>query len=158
MEELLSRAMGATDLTWSATLLRLLVAPGLCAVIGFERERKQRPAGLRTHMLIGLAACVYCLLTLDLTARFADSGDHVKLDPLRMVEAITSGVAFLAAGTIIFTRGEVQGLTTGASMWLAASVGLAVGLGLFGIAVVTTVLALAIMGLLQYSVRGADDP
>jgi putative Mg2+ transporter-C (MgtC) family protein len=76
-------------------------------------------------------------------------GDAVRLDPIRAVEAVTAGVAFLAAGTILFARGEVHGLTTGAGMWLAGAIGLAAGLGLWQIAAVGTVLALIVLGLLQ---------
>ncbi len=138
----------APSLPWPVLLCRLIGALFMCGLIGAEREVRDRPAGLRTHMMVGLAAAVYCLITLDLIAKFGEGPDLVRLDPLRLIEAITGGVAFLAAGTIVFSRGEVHGLTTGASLWLAAAVGLAVGLGLWGIAVATTVLALAVMRIL----------
>ena len=104
-------------------------------------------AGLRTHMLVGLAASCYCLLALDLVGR--DFGDDVRLDPIRMIEAVTGGVAFLAAGLIVFTRGEVRGLTTGASLWLVAAIGTAAGLGVWSIAVFATVLSLFIVRVLK---------
>ncbi len=75
--------------------------------------------------------------------------NSIRVDPIRLVEAVTAGVAFLAAGLIIFSKGEVHGLTTGAGMWLAAAVGLACGLGFWQIAVFTTALALVVLGLLK---------
>ncbi|HET9536854.1 MAG TPA: MgtC/SapB family protein, partial [Mesorhizobium sp.] len=75
--------------------------------------------------------------------------ESIRVDPIRLVEAVTAGVAFLAAGLIIFSKGEVHGLTTGAGMWLAAAVGLACGLGFWQIAVLATALALIILGVLR---------
>ena len=75
--------------------------------------------------------------------------DAVKVDPIRAVEAITAGIAFLAAGTIMFAKGEVQGLTTGAGMWLAGAIGLAAGFGYWQIAGFGTLLVLFVLGLLQ---------
>jgi putative Mg2+ transporter-C (MgtC) family protein len=124
--------------------LRLVGSVLLCALIGLEREQDDHPAGLRTNMLVGLAATVFALITLNMVAQFEGHSDTIRLDPIRLVEAVTAGVAFLAAGMIIFRRGEVQGLTTGAMMWCAASVGLAVGLGLWVIAGLTALLALII--------------
>jgi len=134
---------------WQIVLLRLLGASLFCGIIGFERESQDRPAGLRTHMLVGLASCVYCLLMLDLISRSSVYPENVRIDPVRIIEAVTSGVAFLAAGMIVFSQGRVHGLTTGAGMWLSASVGLAVGLGLWYIAGLTTLLALIIVRLLK---------
>lgn len=115
-------------------LLRLVGAALLCGVIGYERERRDHAAGLRTNMLVGFAAAAFGLLAIGLIEEF--DRDTIRIDPLRLVEAITSGVAFLAAGLIVFARGRVHGLTTGASVWLSAATGLAVGLGHWLIAVV----------------------
>ena len=73
----------------------------------------------------------------------------VTVDPLRMVEAVPAGVAFLAAGVVIFTRGEVHGLTTGAGMWLAGAIGVAAGIGLWQIAALATLIALVVLGFLH---------
>lgn len=148
-ETLSSELAGSPTQAWPVLFVRLGGAVLLCGIIGFERESKDRPAGLRTHMLVGLAASVYCLLMLDLLGRAADYPDPVRVDPVRIIEAVTSGVAFLAAGMIIFARGKVRGLTTGASLWLSASVGLACGLGLWAIAALTTLLSLLIMRLVR---------
>ena len=130
--------------------LRLVGSALLCALIGLEREQTRHAAGLRTNMLIGLAATVFTLITLHMVERFADQGDAIRLDPIRLVEAVTAGVAFLGAGMIFFSRTEgVKGLTTGAMMWCAAGIGVAVGLGLWAVAVMTAVLALIIARLLK---------
>jgi putative Mg2+ transporter-C (MgtC) family protein len=90
-------------------------------------------------------------------------GDNIRLDPVRVIEAVTSGVAFLAAGLIVFARGEVRGLTTGAGMWLAGAIGLCCGLGFWGIAVYAAILALVVLSLLRtverkLSPRSAKEP
>lgn len=133
--------------------LRLAGALLLCGLIGFEREARDRPAGLRTHMLVGMAAAVYCILMLELMNRGEAWGDGARYDPIRVIEAVTAGVAFLAAGMIVFSGGKVQGLTTGASLWLAASVGLACGLGLWALALMVTLPAITIVWLIGIAER-----
>ncbi|NDW05445.1 MgtC/SapB family protein [Jiella pacifica] len=123
--------------------LRLVLAALLCGAIGFERERKERSAGLRTHMLVGVGACVFTLLMTVLVGLY--DGDQVRADPIRMIGAITSGVAFLAAGAIIQAKGEVRGLTTGASLWLSGAIGLACGLGEFRIGILAVIVTLLVL-------------
>ncbi len=144
---------GGLSLPLGIIAARLFGAALLCGLIGFERELGGHSAGLRTHMLIGLAAAVYAILTLELIAAFDDQSDAIRLDPIRLVEAATSGVAFLAAGTIVLSRGSVKGLTTGAVMWVAAAIGLSAGLGLWPIAVLTALLALLISWILHMLTR-----
>src|SRR5690606_2649377 len=91
--------------------------------------------------------------TIEITHLADFTGDEIRIDPIRLVEATTAGVAFLAAGLIFFARGAVHGLTTGAGMWLAGAIGLAVGLGFWHIAGVATVLAVIVLGLLQSVTR-----
>ena len=148
-DDLLSEFAMAPSLPISVVVARTLATVVFCGLIGLERETSQRPAGLRTHMLIGLAACIYCLLTLALLSRAAEFGDTVRMDPLRIIEAVTGGVAFLAAGLIVFSQGKVRGLTTGASMWVAAAIGVACGLGEWAIAGMTVVLTLIIIALVR---------
>ncbi len=126
---------------------RMLLAVILGALIGYERETKNRPAGLRTHMLIALAAAIVAIVTLELGAIAERSGNHS--DPGRALEAVTAGVAFLAAGTIIQARGQVMGITTGAGMWLAGAIGVASGFGMVAIAVMGGVLAVVVLSGLQ---------
>jgi putative Mg2+ transporter-C (MgtC) family protein len=128
-------------------VVRLVGAAVLCALIGYERESAEHPAGLRTHMLVGVAAALYALITVNMVEVYAGRGDVIRMDPLRLAEALTAGVAFLAAGMIVLTRGKVRHLTTGAVMWLAASVGLAAGYGFWSIAVMGALLGLAIAAL-----------
>jgi putative Mg2+ transporter-C (MgtC) family protein len=137
--------------------IRLLLAAVLGAAIGVEREYKARPAGLRTHMLTALAAAVFTVITFELFYQ-ARSGDQpATADPIRIIEAVTAGVAFLAAGAIIQARGQVQGLTTGAGMWLAGAVGVACGGGYYTIAVMTSVLALLILAALSRLEQAVED-
>lgn len=117
-------------------VVRLLGAVLLALPLGLEREMKNRPAGLRTHMLVSLAAAMFAVLASEIVASPHFSGHQVRADPLRVVEAVTSGVAFLAAGFIIFTRGHVRGVTTGAGIWLAAAIGVSTGYGYWLIAFV----------------------
>jgi len=148
-DDLLNEFTLAPNLPVAVVAARTLATVVFCGLIGLERETAQRPAGLRTHMLIGLAACIYCLLALALLSRSAEFGDTVNMDPLRIIEAVTGGVAFLAAGLIVFSQGKVRGLTTGASMWVAAAVGVACGLGEWVIAGMSVVLSLIIIALVR---------
>jgi putative Mg2+ transporter-C (MgtC) family protein len=124
---------------------RLLLACVFGAVIGAEREWRDRPAGLRTHTLTALAAAVFTVLTYEIMMSSLLGAEGARADPVRVIEAVTSGVAILAAGAIIQTRGNVRGLTTGAGMWLAGSLGVAAGLGYFAIGVLGTVLGLLVI-------------
>lgn len=143
--------IGGEELTlpFATVATRLGLATLFGAIIGFEREWRERPAGLRTHILICLAAATFAILTIEIIHLPAFAGESVQLDPIRVVEAVTAGVAFLAAGVVIFTRGEVHGLTTGAGMWLAGSIGTGCGLGLWQIGLLATVLAVLVLGVLH---------
>lgn len=130
--------------------LRLVAASLLGGVIGLEREVKERPAGLRTHMLTSLAAAVFTVITFELFHKFSAAGTSASIDPIRIIEAVTAGVAFLAAGTIIQSGGAVKGLTTGAGMWLAGAIGVACGAGYFIVALMAVALAALILVLLKW--------
>ncbi|WP_321914349.1 MULTISPECIES: MgtC/SapB family protein [unclassified Paraburkholderia] len=123
---------------------RLVLAALLGSVIGFERERLSWAAGLRTHMLVCVGSALIMLVS---AYGFADvlKEDHVVLDPSRMAAQVVSGIGFLGAGSILL-RGEiVRGLTTAASLWSVAAVGLAVGGGLYTGAIAATVIILIIL-------------
>ena len=170
MDILLEEFSRSPHLPWQVIVARLLIATCLGGVLGFEREMADRPAGFRTHMMISLAAAVFAVITLEITALQAFSDERIQSDPLRLVEAITAGVAFLAAGTILLRRGQVQGLTTGAGMWLAGASGLSAGLGLWLVAVLSCLLGAVVLLLARrletrmafkqprYASRQADDP
>jgi len=134
-------------LTVWTVLLRLVAAVLFGAVIGWERERRDKPAGLRTHILIAVAACLFTLIAFDLLDTM--QGDHIRADPLRLIEAVTAGVAFLAAGAIIKSGGSVHGLTTGAGMWLAGAMGLAAGSGRIVLAGIAALIALVVLWLMR---------
>ncbi len=133
--------------------VRLLAAAALGLLIGLDREYRSRPAGLRTHMLISLAAATFAVLTFEIVEQTRGESDGVTTDPIRIIEAVTAGVAFLAAGTIIRARGGVKGLTTGAGMWLAGAVGLACGLGAYAVAILAAGLGIGILTLLGWVER-----
>jgi putative Mg2+ transporter-C (MgtC) family protein len=159
MDELpgwLGRALGSGvtlkpfgNVPWEAAVLRMVAALVLGGLIGWEREYHAKQAGLRTHMMIALAACLFTLVTFDLMTLGGESDVPLRLDPIRLVEAVTAGVAFLAAGTIILRGDKVRGLTTGAGMWLAGAIGLACGIGNLVLAAMAAVLALIVLWLLR---------
>ncbi|MGP9804323.1 MgtC/SapB family protein [Paracoccus sp. NSM] len=126
---------------------RLALAMALGSALGWERERSAHAAGLRTHMLISLAAALFTLIAMELTYLRADEDASMQVDPLRLIEAVTAGVAFLAAGSIILNGGTVRGVTTGASMWLAGAIGLAAGTGRGTLAVIAALMGLLILWL-----------
>ena len=131
-------------------LLRTIGAALLCGLIGLERGAHRNPAGLRTNMLVGLAASTFCMITLFMMEGLATGNAALRLDPIRLVEAVTAGITFLAAGVIVFTKGDVKGLTTGASMWLSGAIGLACGLGIWSVALVASIAGVAVLWLLRH--------
>jgi len=149
-----------TYLSFPVIVARMLLAALFGAAIGFEREWRNRPAGLRTHILVCVASATFAILTIEIVHAdvFAVAGldEQIKVDPIRIVEAVTAGVAFLAAGVVIFTRGEVHGLTTGAGLWMAGAIGVASGLGLWQVGMLSTFIALVVLALLHLVERRLD--
>ena len=157
MEALVEEFGHPTYTGFPVIVARLLMAALFGAVIGFEREWRNRPAGLRTHILVCVAAATFAILTIEIVHAPMFEKDTGRFDPIRIVEAVTAGVAFLAAGVVIFTKGEVHGLTTGAGMWLAGAIGVGCGLGLWQIALFSTLLALVVLSLLHLFERRVID-
>lgn len=125
-------------------VLRLLLAAALGSLIGAERERLVWAAGLRTHMLVSVGACLFMIVSAF--AFFDILGTHnVVLDPSRIAAQVVSGIGFLGAGSILLRGEVVRGLTTAASLWTVAAIGLAVGGGLYVEAVAATVIILVIL-------------
>jgi putative Mg2+ transporter-C (MgtC) family protein len=123
---------------------RLVMAAALGSVIGFERERLSWAAGLRTHMLVCVGSALFMIVS---AFGFADvlQQEHVVLDPSRMAAQVVSGIGFLGAGSILL-RGEiVRGLTTAASLWSVAAIGLAVGGGMYTASIAATIIILIIL-------------
>ncbi len=120
---------------------RLLLVTLLGGIIGFERERHGRAAGLRTHILVGMGSCLMMLTGIFLAETWSGSG----LDPTRIAAQVVSGIGFLGAGTILRARASIRGLTTAASLWVVAGVGLAVGAGFEFGAVAVTLISLVVL-------------
>jgi putative Mg2+ transporter-C (MgtC) family protein len=132
-------------------LVRLLAATLLGALIGIQRERAGKPAGLRTHMLVTLGTAVFVL---------ACAGVGMSSDGLsRVIQGIVTGIGFIGAGSILKLSEErdVQGLTTAAGVWMTAAVGVAVGLGSLGVAILSTLFTLIILSFAKRFERGADE-
>lgn len=129
-------------------LLRLAIASALGALIGFERGAKTGVAGLRTHILIAMAAALFTTLTFEIYHASLEYSPQAA-DPIRAVEAVTAGIAFLGAGAIFQQRGSVQGLTTGAGMWLAGAVGVSAAIGYYIIAVAAALLAVLVLAAMR---------
>ena len=132
-------------------LVRLLAATLLGAVIGVQRERAGKPAGLRTHMLVTLGTAVFVL---------ACSGVGMGYDAQsRVIQGIVTGIGFIGAGSILklSEQRDVQGLTTAAGVWMTAAVGVAVGLGSLGVALLSTVFTLIILSLAKRFERQVDE-
>jgi putative Mg2+ transporter-C (MgtC) family protein len=128
-------AASVLNLSDGELLLRLLLTVGLCGAIGLEREARGQVAGLRTHILVGLGAALFTLVS---AYGFDVGGRGVTVDPTRIAAQIVTGIGFLGAGTIIRQGLTVRGLTTAASLWVAAAIGMAGGAGYYIGAVVTT--------------------
>ena len=129
-------------------ILRLALATMLGAIIGFEREYHAKEAGIRTHLLVALGACLFMILS-AYGFDFMLDRDHVSFDPSRIASQVVTGIGFIGAGTIILQKQMVRGLTTAAGLWVTAAIGLACGNGMFIIAAVTTVIVLVSLGLIN---------
>ncbi|PAV27931.1 ATPase [Virgibacillus profundi] len=139
MDAFLDQALGDDFLT---IMTRVLIALVLSGLIGFERELKNHSAGFRTHILVGVGACLMMLLSLYGFEAFIEAYDNVRFDPARIPSYVISGIGFLGAGTIIVYGGTIRGLTTAASIWTVAGIGLVVGAGMYAAAVFTTLVIL----------------
>lgn len=132
------------EVTFLSVALRIVTAILVGGLIGLERGLKNRPAGLRTYMVVCLGACLI-MLTNQYIYQVTGAGD-----PVRMGAQVVSGIGFLGAGTIIVTRrSQIKGLTTAAGLWAAAGVGLAIGIGFYEAAVIGGFAIFAVMTLLQ---------
>lgn len=127
-----------------AVLVKLVLAAIAGGVVGLEREKHGRPAGLRTHLLVALGACLMMIVSEAFHLKYAmhDMQSALRIDPSRTAAQIITGIGFLGAGVIIKEGITVRGLTTAASLWLVAGLGMAFGMGLFIPGILTTILAL----------------
>lgn len=130
-------------LNWDELLLRLALAAVLGGMIGVERELREREAGLRTHLLVSLGSALFTIVGAYGFHAFLDSGQSVvRADPTRIAAQIVTGIGFLGAGAIIRQGLSVRGLTTAATLWVVAAVGLAAGAGYYSAATITTAVVL----------------
>ncbi|WP_244445090.1 MgtC/SapB family protein [Oceanobacillus jeddahense] len=121
---------------------RLFIALILSGLIGFEREINNHSAGFRTHILVGVGSCLMMILSIFGFITFMEQYDEIRFDPARIPSYVISGIGFLGAGTIIVYGGTIKGLTTAASIWAVAGIGLVVGAGMYSVAIVTTLIIL----------------
>ena len=136
-------------------VIRLLIALALGFSLGLERELTNKYAGLRTHILVCLGACIFTLISIYGFPTFAN-GDNVIItnatgirDTSRVAAQIVTGIGFIGAGTVLRNGPMVFGLTTAATLWIAASIGMACGAGMYGLAVVSTIISVAVLTLIR---------
>jgi len=137
-------------LHWPHVLLRLTLAAVLGGAIGFERELRERQAGLRTHLLVSVGSALFTLVSAYGFHEFlVNGGGLVRTDPTRIAAQVVTGVGFLGAGAIIRQGLSVKGLTTAATLWLSAAIGMAAGAGYYSAALFSTAGALLTLGPLR---------
>jgi putative Mg2+ transporter-C (MgtC) family protein len=131
------------SLTWEEELVRVAVAAALGGAVGLERELREREAGFRTHMLVSVGSALFTLVSAYGFHEFLVGGGNViRADPTRIAAQIVTGIGFLGAGAIIRQGFSVRGLTTAATLWVVAAIGMASGAGYYSAAVITTALVL----------------
>lgn len=143
MEQLPDWVIMLRSLSWS-TAGQVTLAAILGGIIGIEREWRGRPAGFRTNILIAIGACLFTILSIQ---GFPLNGSSAQ-DTARVAAQIVSGIGFLGAGALLQTRNKTKGMTTAATIWLVAAIGMAVGTGAYFLAVFTTLLTAAVLQLL----------
>ena len=128
-------------------LLRLMVSLVLSGILGWERESSGKAAGLRTHMLVGMGSTLFVVLGELFVFRFQNGYQNMQFNPIRIIEAVVAGVSFLGTGTIFLShqRDRVRGLTTAASIWVTAAVGMVVGLERYLVAIGSTLLVFLVL-------------
>jgi putative Mg2+ transporter-C (MgtC) family protein len=137
-------------LTWQHELLRISIAAGLGGAVGLERELREREAGLRTHLVVCVGSALFTLVSAYGFHDFlVNGGSVVRADPTRIAAQIVSGIGFLGAGAIIRQGLSVRGLTTAATLWLVAAIGMACGAGYYDAALISTGVALVTLGPLR---------
>jgi putative Mg2+ transporter-C (MgtC) family protein len=136
-------------------MLRLLAAALFTGLVGWERETARKSAGLRTHVLVGLASALFVVVGLSVSDAFMDVSPNVRIEPLSLIQAVAVGIGFLGSGIVRLKSNSdrPQGLTTAASIWAAAGLGLACGFGKYVIAGGTTLLLLIVLRGIQHLER-----
>ena len=155
MPAVLAAAVNVPSLSWGEALLRIGLAAVFGGAIGLEREFREREAGLRTHMLVSVGSALF---TITSAYGFHDFLVHngagvIRADPTRVAAQIVTGIGFLGAGAIIRQGLAVRGLTTAATLWVVAAIGLASGSGYYSAALMTTVVVVFLLWPLRYVAR-----
>lgn len=129
-------------------MVRLIVATACGAMIGWERERAGKQAGLRTTVLVALGSALFTVLSMYITQEplfDPETGVHYRPDPSRIASTVVSGIGFLGAGVIMHAQGQVVGMTTAATIWVVAAIGMAAGAGQFALALGSAILTLFVL-------------
>lgn len=141
-------------------IIRLLLAVLFSGIIGLDRAYKHRPAGLRTHILVCLGACIIAMIqknigfdALEMARQYPQYKGVLRADNARLIAQVVSGIGFLGAGTIIVEHHSIRGLTTAASLWVVACLGIAVGMGDYIIAIVGFLVVYAVLGFLKKIIK-----
>ncbi|MGB2952162.1 MAG: MgtC/SapB family protein [Gaiellaceae bacterium] len=136
-------ASSIPSLSWGEVLLRVAVAALLGGAVGIERELREREAGFRTHMLVAVGSALFTLVgAYGFRDFLVNGGSVIRADPTRIAAQIVTGIGFLGAGAIIRQGFSVRGLTTAATLWVVAAIGIASGAGYYSAAAITTVVAI----------------
>ena len=123
-------------------IIRILIATALGAVIGLDREYRTKAAGFRTHVLVALGSALFMIISVHGFDDLPKDQMTLRMDPARIAAQVVTGIGFIGAGTIIFQKNVVKGLTTAAGLWVTAAVGMACGVGMYVLAIVSTLLVL----------------
>lgn len=141
---------GLNNEHWMA-IIRITVAVIAGGLIGLERSYNGRPAGFRTHALVCMSSSLLMLLTVNQWALLQNAPiDTIRVDPTRMAQGIMTGIGFLGAGVIMKERYTIRGLTTAASIWITASIGILIGMGYFSAAALATIISLGTLSLFRW--------
>lgn len=124
-------------------VIRILVAVLLGGIVGYEREKSKKPAGLRTHIFVSMGACLFTIASFYLLPESIEG----SFDATRIAAGIVAGISFIGAGSIIALKGDVKGLTTAASLWVVSAIGLIIGLGNYVLPVLATIISFILLRL-----------
>ena len=141
------------------SICQLFLSVFLGAIIGVERELKRKEAGLQTHSLVALGSCFFTMISFKMIEVFSQNSG-VTFDPIRVIQAVAIGIGFIGAGVIFRQPSGIVGLTTSAGLWIAAAIGIAVGVKMYYLAIFATFLSLLVLfgfGLLEQRFFGGDQ-
>ncbi len=141
-------------------LLRIVVVIVLAGFLGWERESSGKAAGFRTHMLVGIGSVLFVAIGEIFVTNYRQYDENMRFDPIRIIEAIVTGISFIGAGIVFVARdkGIVKNLTTAASIWTTSAIGMIVGLQRYFLAFISTIIIFAVLRLLSYlEIKGTSS-